>query len=119
MKLRLATLALLSALSLGGCATTGGVTGVGGITAANIATAISSVQSTAVTVCGFLPTGGTVRMIFDTLSALAGVGSVETIVANVASQICAAVAPAKLGHNLGVVQPMVNGVAVHGTWVTN
>ena len=91
------------AMSLAGCGATNPLTGAP-ITAADV-------QSAAVAACGFLPTAATVANI------IAANNSTLTTATSVASAICAAVVGAK-GGRLGGATPNVNGVQVHGRFVS-
>jgi Holliday junction resolvasome RuvABC endonuclease subunit len=92
-------------MMLGGCATTSTTTQ----TPAQI---VSSVQTIAVQVCGFLPTAATITDIF--LSSNPAYQTAEAI----GQAICAAVAPVKQAGRFGSgPSPMVGGVAVHGKFV--
>ena len=86
-----------AALLLSGCATTG------------TSTVITQIQSTAVAICGFLPTVTTVANI------LANGNPIVTSITDVASVICAAVTPKAARR--GAVIPTVNGVTVRGRFV--
>ena len=110
---KIAMLTLAATLSLGNCATTGG------ITPSSIQSVIASVQSAAVQACGFLPTASTVSAILA--SFVPGGSAVEASVASVAQQICTAVLPlkARLGKRLGGTSPpTVNGIVIHGRFVS-
>ena len=91
------------ALSLAGCGTTSPIS-IGPLTPASVPTA-------AVAACGFLPTLATVANI------IAANNSTLSTATAVASAICAAVVGAK-GGRLGGATPNVNGVQVHGRFVS-
>lgn len=88
MKKLLASVALIGALGLGGCATTGG--GAQPIIA-DITAFEQSVQQVAVAACSFLPTTATVAGILSSL--FPGVSTTEQLAATIAGQICNAVVP--------------------------
>ncbi len=89
------------ALTLCGCATSGGVTTIGGLD-------VKTIQSTAVAVCGFLPTAATVGNI------IAAGNPILTTAEAIAEAICAAVSPAKAATRHGGALPTVSGVVIKG-----
>jgi hypothetical protein len=108
IRTKLAALAAAVTLTLGGCATTG-TNSLAGIETIIVADTQAA--------CGFLPTASTVAGIVATL--VPGALSIEQVAAQVASQICAAVAPLNASGRLGAAAgpPMVNGVVIHGRFV--
>lgn len=114
----LTALAVASMVAIAACATPGGVT----ITTPTISTdpgptagvTIEQVQNIVVRGCGFLPTVSTVA---DIITTFTGGGAAVAIADRIASAICNAVAPRNAARR-GAGQPRVNGVAIHGRFVT-
>jgi len=100
-------LVLLAAMALGGCASTG----TGTTTTAQI---ISDAQQAATLACGFVPTAATVANIISVGNPLVSTASA------IAQAICSAVAavPVTAAGKFRGTLPTVNGVVIHGRFVT-
>jgi hypothetical protein len=98
---------LIGALMLGGCATTGGT-----VTTAQL---ISDAQQAATVACGFVPTAATVANIISVGNPLISTASA------IAQAICSAVAaaPTTAAGKFRGALPTVNGVVIHGRFVTH
>lgn len=96
------------AFSLAGCASTGS------ITPTNVASTIAQVQSTARTICSFVPTANTVANLLSVI----GFGGFSGVTA-MAAQICNAVInnPMTEGPGGGRTVPRVAGVPIRGKFV--
>lgn len=110
---------MLAALALGGCATSGTLPSTG-TTAPPTSTGnatVDAVQSAVVKACGFLPTATTVSGILSTF--VPGAAPVTAIVSQIATSICAAVAPprASARRKASSGPPTVRGVTVEGRFV--
>lgn len=106
--MRKTVIALSFATALGGC-----TSGIGGGTTTIDPNIQAQVQQAAASICGFVPTIGTIASIIGTFS---NVGPIVSIVNEVATSICNAVAPpptTRMMLRRGT-QPMVNGIPVQG-----
>jgi hypothetical protein len=109
MKNLLLSAIVAASVGLGGCSTTG----TPPIT--NINSFIAQVQSTAVAVCAFLPTAGTVAEIITLGNPL--VSTVDQIVSSICTAVATTVVPPLAGTRFGIAPPTVLGVVVHGRFV--
>ena len=109
--------AAVAAVSLGGCASVGTSTPV--IDNTQLTNIENQIQQTTASVCGFVPTIGTIASIVTTFT---GGGAVVDLASQVANSICKAVVPVKAKlvkrHSYGAVaQPAVNGVKIEGYFI--